>query len=122
MYSLAFPNIFNSSQTLLYNDYEATLTNLKLLIKSHCGELFGDPHFGNNLDTFIYENNSTVLRDLIIDDIYVAIQKFMPQIDVQRKNITVIGDDTKLSVSIIAVNRLDKTTNLYEIQLTEDTE
>ncbi len=119
MYSLAFPDMFTTSRTKLYKDRDATMNNLKLLLLSFKGNLLGDPYYGTNLHKIIYSNNHQILRDLIIDDIYVAIAEFMPQLKVARENILVYGDGTNLYATINAVNLLDYTTNLYEINLTE---
>ena len=66
----------------------------------------------------IFEPNNIVLRDLIIDDIYIAILTFMPQIKVERKNITVVSSMGQVYVNIKALNLLDYTTDLYNINLT----
>ena len=41
MYSINFPKMFTSSRTLLLEDHAATLSNLKLLLASDRGGLFG---------------------------------------------------------------------------------
>ena len=120
MYSLAFPNMFTTSRTKLYEDSKATLSNLKLLLLSYKGNLLGDPYYGTNLHKIIYSNNHQILKDLIIDDIYTAIAEFMPQLKVNRDDIVVWGDKTNLYATIIATNILNYTNNLYEINLTEE--
>lgn len=119
MYSLSFPDMFTSSRTKLFEGREATLSNLKLLLQSFKGNLLGDPYYGTNLHKIIYSNNQQILRDLIIDDIYMAIAEFMPQLRVSRRDIIIYGDGTNLYATINAVNLLNYTTNLYEINLTE---
>lgn len=118
MNSIAFPNMFNSSRTLLYNDREATLSNLKLLLQSFKGTLLGDPYYGSNINQIIYSNNYQILYDLVVDDIYTCIAEFMPQLRVDRKDIVLKSDGTNLSVQINATNLLNYTSNLYEINLT----
>ena len=119
MYSLAFPSMFTTSRTKLYEDSKASLSNLKLLLLSYKGNLLGDPYYGTNLHKIIYSNNHQILKDLIIDDIYTAIAEFMPQLRVPRDNIVVWGDRTNLYATITATNILNYTTNMYEINLTE---
>ena len=55
---------------------------------------------------------------MIIDDLYTAIKLFMPQIIVERKDIT-IKSDTRgtITANIKAVNRLDFSTDMYNIVL-----
>ena len=40
MYSIAYPNMFTTSRTLLAKDHEATMNNLKLLLRSDKNALF----------------------------------------------------------------------------------
>ena len=122
MKSIAFPNMFTSSRTQMYEDRDATLSNLKLLLQSFKGSLLGDPFYGTRLNKVIYSNNHQILRDLIIDDVYMSIVTFMPQLKVERSDIDVYGDDINLFVTIRATNLLNYTTNLYEVNLTETEE
>lgn len=119
MISIAFPEMFSNNVTNLFYDRDASLSNLKLLLGSDKFSLLGDPYFGTNLKQFVYEQNNTVFRDLLIDEIYVAIKTFMPQIYVTRKDITVTSDHTGVFANINCINKLDNTTNLYIIKLTD---
>lgn len=120
MYSIAFPEIFNSNGTKLVKDHEATMSNLRLLLASWKNSLLGDPYFGTNVKKFIFQQNNIILRDIIIDDIYVSIQQFMPQIKIKRNDIEVINDGTNVYANINCINMLDAQINNYQIQLTSD--
>lgn len=120
MYSIAFPEIFSSTGVRLVKDKDATMSNLRLLLASWKNSLFGDPYFGSNIKNFIYEQNNIILRDLIIDDIYVSIQQFMPQIYIRREDIEIINDGVDVYVNINCINKLDKELNTYQINLTSD--
>ena len=117
MKSLSFPEMFNNSSTKTINDHEATMSNLKLLLLSEKSELFGDPYFGTNLKKLLFEPNNVILQDLVIDDIYTAILQFMPQIRIERRDISVVSNGDKLYVKIKALNLLDYTTDLYTLNL-----
>lgn len=117
MKSIAFPNIFRTTSTNIVSDRQATASNLKLLLQSYKKELFGDPYFGTNLLKLFYEQNNIVLRDLVLDDIYVTIQTFMPQIDIDRKNISIVSDRYSMSVNIRCINKLDYSFEDYTIKL-----
>lgn len=78
MYSIAFPNMFESSYTNLVQDHEATYQNLKVLLLSDTTMLLGDPYYGTPLRKVIYAQNDYIIRDLVIDAIYTSIQTFMP--------------------------------------------
>lgn len=117
MYSIAFPEMFKGASTNLVEDNEATLSNMRLLLASWKKSLFGDPYFGTRLKTFIFEQNNVVLRDLIIDEIYVSLKQFMPQIDLKRKDIKIYSNGTGVYTAINCINKIDNQINLYEIEL-----
>ena len=118
MYSLDFPNIFSNTRTNLIEDHEATYSNLRLLLLSEKTSLFGDPYFGTLLKRVLYEQNSVILQDLIIDEIYTAITIFMPQIRLKRSDITVTSDGVDVYATIRCINLTDYVTDLYTINLT----
>jgi phage baseplate assembly protein W len=120
MYSIAFPDMFDSARTKLVEDSKATLQNIHLLLESAKGSLFGDPYFGTRLKSYIYEQNNVVLRDIIIDDILVALQTFIPQISVKRKNIQLILDKNDIYATINCINKIDNEVNLFQIRLTTE--
>lgn len=117
MNSIAFPKMFNSSATLVANDYDATLSNLKLLLLSDQSGLFGDPGYGTGIKRLLFEQNTGILRDVVIDEIYTAIITFMPQIQVKRSDIKVTSDGYKIMANIKALNMLDYTTDMYNLVL-----
>ena len=117
MRSIRFPNMFTKTSTLTVDNYYATLQNLKMLLFSEKGELFGDPYYGTNLKKFLYDQNDYVLKDLVIDDIYTAIATFMPQIKVERRDITIKIEGNTVKAYIKAINQVDFQTNLYTIVL-----
>lgn len=120
MYSIRFPEMFSGVTTYLVEDHEATAQNLKLMLLSDRGSLFGDPYFGTLWRKLIFEQNNEILRDIIIDDILTSIQTFMPQMLVKREDITVTSDRYSVYVSIKALNLLDYQTDMYSIKLMED--
>lgn len=117
MYSLDFPNMLNSTTTRVIKDHAASLSNLILLLKSDRNSLLGDPYFGTNLKNFLFNQNNIVLRDVIVDEIYTAIKTFLPQISVERKNISVTSDRDSVYVNIKALNLLDYTLDSYNLNL-----
>lgn len=120
MYSIQFPEMLSSAKTNLVEDHDATMSNLRLMLASWKTSLFGDPYFGTNIKRFIHEQNNIILRDIIIDDIFVAIQDFMPQIFVKRSDINITLDKTDVYCTINCINKLNNQPNLYNINLTEE--
>ena len=117
MRSIKFPDMFTKTSTLVVENYYATLQNLKMLLYSDKGELFGDPYFGTNLKKFLYDQNDSILKDLLIDDIYTAMITFMPQVEVESKNINIKAEGNTVKAYIRALNKIDFQTNLYTIVL-----
>lgn len=121
MQSIAFPNIFSNMYTNTVEDKEATKQNLLLLLSSEKTSLFGDPYFGTTLKKVIYEQNTGILADLVIDALYTAIQQFMPQIYLQREDIRIELRGRELYAKITYRNLIDYQLDSYTINLTEDT-
>ena len=120
MKSIQFPEMFTRTVTNTVSDYDATLQNLKMLLWSEKGELFGDPYYGTSLKKYLYDQNDTVLVDILIDDIYTAITLFMPQIKVNRADIQLVRSGKgQVTAKITALNQADFSTDLYNIVLLE---
>ena len=118
--SIAFPNMFTRTSTNFVTDKEATFQNLKYLILSEKGELFGDPFYGVGLKKYLFDQNDTIIKDLVLDDMYTAIATFMPQLRINRNDLNLrTGDKGEIFVDIRAINQLDFTTDLYSIVLLE---
>lgn len=118
MYSLAFPNMFNGSTINLYKDYDAVVSNLKNLLYSNRGGLFGDPHYGTNLKHILFDQSAKeIMKELVKDDIYEAILSYMPQTTIERDYIEVYIQDTFVSVTIKAKNDLGVVSDLLQIEL-----
>jgi len=118
MYSFAFPNMLSSARSNLIEDHEAIKSNLILLLKSSKTSLFGDPFYGTELKRFIFEQNHSVIKDLIIDEIYEDILTFMPQVYVKRNDISVTTDGVDIFANIKCTYYLDQKSDLYTINLT----
>lgn len=116
MKSLNFPKMFNSSTTNVIVDKEATASNLKALLMSETGELLGDPYYGVALKAHLFEQNNYVLVNILVDEIYTKVVTFMPQLTITRDDIVITSDDRgQISIQIRALNKLDYTTDLYNI-------
>ena len=120
MYSIKFPDMLYSTSTKIVSDHEATLQNMKLVLLSSRNTLFGDPYFGSLWKKLLFEQNNEILRDIIIDDILITLQTFIPQLLVKRENIDIISDKYSIIINIKAINLLDYQTDMYTIKLMED--
>jgi phage baseplate assembly protein W len=122
MYSLAFPEMFatDGTRTLIVENHEATFSNLKLVLLSTKNSLLGDPDFGSLLKNKLFEQNTPILQDLVIDDIYTTILTFMPQLSLKRSDIKVTSDGVDLFATIQCTNLIDYELDTYTINLTTE--
>ena len=120
MYSLSFPEMFakDGIRTLLLENHEATFSNLKLVLLSTKNSLLGDPDFGSLLKRKLFEQNTPILQDLVIDDIYTTILTFMPQLSLKRSDIKITSDGVDLFATIQCTNLIDYKLDTYTINLT----
>jgi hypothetical protein len=114
--------MFNSSSTnVTKTSSQSTLQNLLALLGSERTEFVGDPQFGVAIKRYVFEQNNFVLRDIIIDELYTQISVFIPQVIINRKDITIMqtgaGKRAKLEATIKVTNRLDFTTNTFNLVL-----
>ena len=127
MRSIHFPHMFNTNSTRVWKSSEhlnATKQNTKLVLYSERGELIGDPYFGLMLRHFMFAQNNYILRDQIIDMIYTQLAIFIPQVHVERKDITVFQDHekAKLYCEFSGVNQIDYQLNTYQLVLFDSNE
>ena len=120
MYSLAWPDMFDSVNTKLLKDKDAIKSNLLLLLNSDRLSLFGDPYYGTMLKPVIFQPNNNIVADLLIDELYTTIQTYLPQITVTRNSIQIMSDKVDLYVTINVIYNIDGTSDLYMINLTNN--
>ncbi len=124
MKSVGFPKMINNkTSTNIIEDREATRNNIKNLLGSEKGSLFGDPYFGIRLKYYLFEQNSRVLKDILIDEIYSQIKVFIPQVFINRRDIDII--QTKrgvLEVKIKVTYRSDFTQENFSLVLFKEGE
>ena len=118
--SISFPKMFNKNTTLVKSGDDAIMQNLSALLLSVAGGMKDDPYFGVNLKRYMFDQNNYILRDILIDEIYTQIKVFMPQLQVERKQISLVQQDTTVFVKIQALNREDYTTNMFQIALFQE--
>lgn len=127
MRSIKFPKMFNPNSTRVWKSDEhidATKQNTTLLLQTARGELFGDPYFGLMLKRYLFDQNSYILRDAIIDMIYTQLAIFIPQVRVKRNDIEIIQDKEKgrLYCRFSGISQIDYTYSTYNLVLFEERE
>ena len=119
MYSFGFPKMFNHTTANLVKDKEAIRSNMVLLLSSEQATLFGDPYYGSMLKKYIFEQSSSIIVDLLIDELYTTIRTFMPQVYLTRKDINIFVSRNMLYADINYYYTIDNTSDLFTIMLTE---
>ncbi len=122
MKTIKFPKMFNPNSTNVWkaNEYlESTTQSTILLLHTTRGELFGDPYFGLMLKRYLFDQNSYILKDNIIDMIYTQLALFIPQVKVKRKDIEIIQDREKgkLYCKFSGINQIDYQMNTFNLVL-----
>jgi phage baseplate assembly protein W len=117
MFSTNHTNVWNSDEFLA-----ATKQNTKLVLLTNKGEIFGDPYFGLLLKQYMFDQNSYVLRDILIDMIYNQLAIFIPQVRIKRQDISIIQDTQKgtLVCTFSGVSQIDYTINTFELVLFDE--
>ena len=127
MRSIEFRKMFNPNSTRVWKSsehLEATKQNTKLLLHTNRGELFGDPYFGLMFKRYLFDQNSYILKDAIIDMIYTQLAIFIPQVKVKREDIEIIQDRErgKLYCRFSGISQIDYTFNTYNLVLFDEKE
>ena len=117
--------MFNTNNTRVWKSSEyldATKQSTELLLHTTRGELFGDPYFGLMLKRYLFDQNSYILKDAIIDMIYTQLSLFIPQVKVKREDIEIIQDREKgkLYCTFSGVSQIDYTHNTYNLLLFDE--
>lgn len=126
MRSFKFPKMFKSNTSQIWRAdeyYRATKQNALLLLQSERGELECDPYFGILLKHYMFNQNSYILKDMLIDTLYTQIAIFLPQIRVTRNSIDIVSDKTKgrLYCKFSGINQIDYTHNTFNLLLFDET-
>lgn len=125
MRSYKFPDMFNSNSSRIWRADEygkATKQNVFLLLESERGELECDPYFGILLKHYMFNQNSYILKDMLMDTIYTQIAIFLPQVKISRDSIELITDELKgrLYCKFSGVNQIDYTHNTFNLLLFDE--
>ncbi len=114
--------MFNTNSTNVWESDEylsATKQSTELILLSEKGELFGDPYFGLLFKHYLFNQNDAILRDHVIDMIYEQLAIFIPQLRIERKNISIVQDKEKgkLYCHFTGINQIDYQVNTFDLVL-----
>lgn len=120
MRSFKFPKMFNTNSSRIWKEdkhKQATQQNLTILLHCERGELFGDPYFGLLFRHYLFDQNTVLIEDALIDMIYNQVVLFMPQLRINRNDVSLIRNKErgKIYCNFVAVDQIDFTTNMYQL-------
>ena len=126
MRSYKFPKIFDTNSSRIWRSDEygkATKQNVLLLLQSERGELICDPYFGILLKHYMFNQNSYILKDMLLDTIYTQIAIFLPQVKISRNDIDIVSDPLKgrMYCRFSGISQIDYTHNTYNLLLFDET-
>ncbi len=125
MRSFKFPKMFSSNSSRIWREDEynqATKQNVLVLLQSERGELECDPYFGILLKHYMFNQNSYILKDMLIDTIYTQIAIFLPQVKVNRNSINILPTEKgRIYCSFSGTNQIDYTHNTFNLLLFDET-
>ena len=120
MKSFSWPDIFKGGRVEIISDKDAIKSNLKLLLGAEKTGLFGDPGFGTLLKRYLYEQNTTVMQDLVREEIFDSIRRYAPQVRVDRSGIIIEKDKTTVYININYTYINETISDMFSIQILLD--
>ena len=80
---------------------EVVKQNFKNLLLTSPGERVMDPDFGIGLRNYLFEQNSVILREEVMEAVYEQVNRYLPFVKVKKIDIGSDDSSTTLMVSII---------------------
>jgi len=108
MSKLSFPNIFNisSGKVNIVNGDIANRQAMKCILLSNIGELLGDPLFGSDIKSCIFELKNDFIRQLFKDKTTEAFSRYIKNVIVNSNDINIEFDED--GVVVICINYRDR--------------
>lgn len=123
MPNIRFPNMFDegSGKVALVSNDTLNRQSLKSILLTSVNELMGDPSFGSNLKSCLFEIQSPLFRTLLQESISEAANKWVSRIEINSIQINVSEDSAENDQ--IVINYYSKDTgqpNIVELEVLSD--
>lgn len=123
---ISFPNIFNKSsgKTMLVSNNTEIKQAIKCVLLTNIGELLGDPMFGSNIKSSLFEIKNDIFTTILKQRIVDAITKHVKSAKVNGNEIEIISypNNSKVKVVINYYNVIAGETDFIEIVALENGE
>lgn len=119
---IAFPKMFsNSGGRVLTKDGDAANRQaLKCLLLTTIGELLGDPMFGCNLKSFIFEIDNDYFRITLQESIASAANKYIKNISITNTEIAISTSGNFVMISVYYYTKSTGSSNCLELKVQAD--
>lgn len=100
--NIRHPNTFSirSGETQLVKEFKAINQSINKILTTSKGELFGDPEFGCNLQTLLFEFQGNDLNSLIKEETVTALNQYEKRIFIQEKDIEITNNQLSIEILI----------------------
>ena len=118
--TFSFPQIINRTTGKIELSQENKSINecLGILLRTRPGELLGDPEYGCNLITRIFQYNGVIVDTLIIEDILEAVDKYEPRVIITDSDIKIIKNVDSINIYIQYIIKETGEVNSYNLEVT----
>ena len=120
--TFSFPQIINrtTGKIEMSDNVQSINECLGILLRSRPGELLGDPEWGCNLISRVFQYNGVIIGELIKEDIIDAVEKYEPRIKITNNDITLVEDTNLLQIYIQYEIKETGEINQYNLEITPD--
>lgn len=120
--TFSFPHIINRStkKIALSSSNQSINECLGILLRTRPGEMLGDPNWGCNLISRVFQYQGVIVNTLIQEDIMTAVEKYEPRIKMTADDIIIEQHDNVVSIYINYTIKETGEINTYNLDITSD--
>lgn len=116
---ISFPRMFNSSsgKIMLVDKNTEVKQAIKCVLLTNIGELFGDPMFGSNIKSSLFELKNGIFINILKQRIVDAVSNYVSSAIVHGDQIEIVAypDNSEVKIVINYYNKLTGETNFIEL-------
>jgi len=92
---------YSDNNIVTSTSQEAINNSISNILFTSKGSKLGDPEFGINLDSVLFSQIDTITENIIYNDIYDAIKKYEPRININTIDIVGNPDNNVYNIGIV---------------------
>lgn len=120
--TFGFPHIVDrTTGSITMSDNTKSINEcLSILLRTRPGEMLGDPDWGCNLISRVFQYQGVIVESLIREDITSAIEKYEPRISMDTNDIVIDTDGNTVRIYINYTIKETGEVNQYNMDITSD--